>query len=179
MSDTMVKEKGKKLVLDDYLDIMTDAYNAKLFDIHRDKEKAGKIVGEFQKIKKESIRQMAIELMTADLSNTQKGHTLEEMGAHLFVHFGKVKSGFTFDSYVEPTDKTREQIRLEEHKKRTEEAKSKEEWTKKKNDEMKIFTSIAEDFVTSGRSYKTDPLGFKVGLGDDIQIDKNKHYRMI
>jgi len=189
MSDqqTLIKDKGKKLMLDDYLDDMTSVYNAKLQEAHIIRKRAGLIAEAgtsgaseiFKPLTKAQIRQMAIDQMIADLSMGEKGHTLEEIGAHLAIHFGNVPASFTYNSYIEPAHKTRDQIRVEQIKINKEIGLAKAEWEKKRKNDVRTFTAIAENYVTTGREYVKDPLGFKVGLGEDIRVDKDKHYKLI
>ena len=188
MSDAMVKDKGKqKLMLDDYLEDMMNVYNSKLQEAYIIRKNAGLITeagtsGDseiFKPLTKAQIRQMAIDQMDADLSTGQKGHTLDEIGSHLAIHFGKTKMSFTYNSYIEPAHKTRDQIRVEQIKSNKEMASLKADWEKKRKAEVKTFTAIAENYVMTGRDYVKDPMGFKVGLGEDIRIDKDKHYKLI
>lgn len=176
---TETKEK-KKLMLENYLGDMTKAYNRKMYRVHEQKVQNSLIAPNehYKDVSEKTIKEMAIDLIENDLLKS-RGSTLQEIGAHLAVHFGEQPSSFTFNFEFTPTGKTEDDKRIQTAK-NAEYRERKAEWEKLRRLEVKTFTSIVEDYICTGKEKIKDPLGRIIGIGEDIKVyalDSGAHYR--
>lgn len=169
-----------KLMLDERLSDMVKVHNEKMYKIHLTRKSAGTIPNDavYTEMKKDEVRQLVIETIENDLSNKSKGSTLQEMGAHLAIHFGKESATFQMDTYVDPANLSPDMVKKLQREKNKEREAKKVEWEKRRKVEVREFTALVEEYLKSSYGeYIKDPIGRKVALGENIRIDETLHFK--